>query len=60
MCAVGFDSIHAEPSTVVYLSVFDIPAGTIEAMSEVAVMLYKEYIVSTGAAHLVMLKRTFT
>ena len=29
-------SIHAEPSTVVYLSVLDIHADTIEAMSEVA------------------------
>jgi hypothetical protein len=36
MCAVKFDSIHAETSTVVYLSVLDIHADTIEAMSEVA------------------------
>ena len=36
-----------------YLSVLDIHADTIEAMSEVAEMLYKKYIVTTGAEHLV-------
>ena len=54
MCAVNYSSIHAEPATVVYLSVLDIHADTVEAMSEVAAMLYKEYIVTTGAAHLVV------
>ena len=54
MCAVNSGSISAEPSTVVYLSVLDIHADTVEAMSEVAAMLYKEYIVTTGAAHLVV------
>ena len=46
--------ICAEPARVVYLSVLDIHADTIEAMSEVATMLYKEYIVNTGAEHLVV------
>ena len=54
MCAMKSSSIHAEPTTVVYLSVLDIHADTVEAMSEVAAMLYKEYIVTTGAAHLVV------
>ena len=47
-------SIHAEPSTVVYLSVLDVHADTIEAMSEEAAMLYKQYILTTGAEHLVV------
>ena len=46
--------ICAVPARVVYLSVLDIHADTIEAMSEVATMLYKEYIVNTGAEHLVV------
>ena len=54
MCAVNSESMHAEPASVVYLSVLDIPADTVEAMSEVAAMLYKEYIVTTGAEHLVV------
>ncbi len=37
-----------------YLSIVDLHADTIEAMSEVAAMLYKEYIMSTGAQHLVV------
>ena len=37
-----------------YLSVLDIHADTIEAMSEVAAMLYKQYILTTGAKHLVV------
>ena len=32
-----------------YLSIVDMHADTIEAMSEVAAMLYKEYIATTGA-----------
>ena len=54
MCAINSGSMHAEPYTVVYLSVLDILADTVEAMSQVAAMLYKEYIVTTGAAHLVV------
>ena len=54
MCAVNYGSIHAEPSTVVYLSVVDVHADTIEAMSEVAEMLYQQYILTTGAKHLVV------
>ena len=54
MCAVNSESMHAEPASVVYLSVLDIHADTVEAMSEVAAMLYKEYIVTTGAEHLVV------
>ena len=53
MCALN-SGLCAEPCTVVYLSVLDIHADTVEAMSEVAAMLYKEYIVITGAAHLVV------
>ena len=54
MCAVNSGSIHAEPSTVVYLSVLDVHADTIEAMSEVAAMLYQQYILPTWAEHLVV------
>ena len=54
MCAVRSEIMHAEPASVVYLSVLDIHADTVEAMSEVAAMLYKEYIVITGAEHLVV------
>ena len=54
ICAVHSCNIHAEPATVVYLSVLDIHADTIESMSEVVAMLYKEYIVNTGAEHLVV------
>ena len=50
MCAINYGSMHAEPSTVVYLSVLDIHADTVEAMSQVAAMLYKEYIVTIGAS----------
>ncbi len=48
------EGIHTEPAVVVYLSIVDLHADTIEAMSEVAAMLYKEYIASTGAQHLVV------
>ena len=54
ICAVNSTSIHAEPSTVVYLSVLDIHADTIEAMSEAAAMLHKKYIITTGAEHLMV------
>ena len=54
MCAMTSSSIHAEFATVVYLSVLDIHADTVEATSEVAAMLYKEYVVTTGAAHIVV------
>ncbi len=41
--------IHAEPSVVVYLSILDIHPDTLEAMSEVAAMLHKEYLQNTTA-----------
>ena len=37
-----------------YLSIVDMHADTVEAMSEVAALLYKEYIASSGARHLVV------
>ena len=46
--------MHAEPAVIVYLSIVDMHADTLEAMSEVAVMLYKEYLVSTGAQYLIV------
>ena len=50
------EGIHTKPAVVVYmyLSIVDMHADTIEAMSEVAAMLYKEYIATTGAQHLVV------
>ena len=45
------EGIHTEPAVVVYLSIVDMHADTVEAMSEVAAMLYKEYIASSGAQH---------
>ena len=38
----------------VYLPIVDLHAETMEAMSEVAAMLYREYIASTGAQYLVV------
>ena len=38
----------------VYLSILDIHADTLEAMSEVAAMLHKEYLQNTTARHLVV------
>ena len=46
--------IHTVQATVVYLSIIDMHADTIEAMSEVASMLYKEYIETTSAKHLIV------
>ena len=51
MCAINSGSMYAETSTFVYLSVLDIHADTVEAMSQVAAMLYKEYIVTTQEQH---------
>ena len=48
----GHDQI--KPALVVYLPIIDIHADTIEAMSEVAAMLYTEYIATTGAQHLLV------
>ena len=53
MAAVDGD-VHTEPAVVVYLSIVDMHADTIAAMSEGAAMLYKEYIATTGAQHLVV------
>ena len=44
-------SIQPEPAVVLYPSIIDMHADT---MSEVAAMLYKEYISRTGAQHLVV------
>ena len=44
---IAGDSVHAEPADIVYLSIVDMNADTIEAMSEVAAMLHKEYIHSS-------------
>lgn len=46
--------IHAEPAVVLYLSIVDMHGDTIEAMSEVAAMLYKEYIATTGVQYLIV------
>ena len=57
------ESIHTEPAVVVCLSIVDMHADTVEAMSEIAAMLYKEYITSSETRHLVllvMLERTFS
>lgn len=40
-----------------YLSIADMHADTIEGMSEVAAMLYKEYIVTTGTQYLIVALR---
>ena len=53
IAALEGNGIHTEQAVVVYLSIVDMNADTIEAMSEVAAMLYKEYIASTGAQYLV-------
>ena len=52
VAALQGGDIHAEPAVVLYLSIVDMHADTTEAMSEVAAMLYKEYIVTTGAQYL--------
>ena len=49
VAALQGSDIHAEPAVVLYLSIVDMHA---EAMSEVAAMLYKEYIATTGAQYL--------
>ena len=54
IAAKEMEGIHTEPAVVVYLSIVDMHADTVEAMSEVAAMLYKEYIASSGAQHLVI------
>ena len=54
IAALEGDGIHTEQAVVVYLSIVDMNSDTIEAMSEVAAMLYKEYIASTGAQYLVV------
>lgn len=54
IAAMVGENIHSELSVVVYFPIVDMHADTIEAMSEVAAMLYKEYIASTGAQHLVV------
>ena len=48
------EGIHTGPAVVVYLSIVDMHADTVEAMSEVATMLYKGYIASSAAQHLVI------
>lgn len=53
LAAMKEDS-HAEPSLVIYLSILDIHADTLEAMSEVAAMLHKEYLQNSMAKHLVV------
>lgn len=54
IAAMVGENIHSELSVVVYFPIVDMHADTIEAMSEVAAMLYKEYTASTGAQHLVV------
>ena len=54
IAALWGDSVHAEPADIVYLSIVDMNADTIEAMSEVAAMLHKEYIATTGAQYLIV------
>ena len=46
--------LSEEPSNVVYLSIVDMHADSLEAMAEVATMLYKEYVVNTTVKHLVV------
>ena len=52
--AIGRYDIISEPSSVVYLSIVDMHADTIEAMSEVSSMLYNEYIEHTGIRSLIV------
>ena len=54
IAAKEMEGIHTEPAVVVYLSIVDMHADTVEAMSEVAALLYKQYIASSGARHLVV------
>lgn len=54
IAAKEMEGIHTEPAVVVYLSIVDMHADTVEAMSEVAALLYKEYLASSGAQHLVV------
>ena len=48
------DMIISEPSSVVYLSIVDMHADTIKAMSKVSSMLYNEYIEHTGVSSLIV------
>lgn len=45
---------ESEPAVVQYLSIVDLHADSVEAMSEVDTMLYREYICTTGAQHLIV------
>ena len=61
-CSFSGHVFVTEPAVVVCLSIVDMHADTVEAMSEIAAMLYKEYITSSETRHLVllvMLERTF-
>ena len=72
LCPVLFDfkqhiaamnsHIHTEQATVVYLPIIDMHADTLEAMSEVPSMIYKEYIETTSAKNLIVAgdAKTFT
>ena len=44
LSTIGRYDIISEPSSVTYLSIVDMHADTIEAMSKVSSMLYNEYI----------------
>ncbi len=46
--------IPTKQSVVVYLSIIDMNTDTLEAMSEVAAMLHKEYLKYAPAKHLVV------
>ena len=48
------NSEHMEASTVTYLSIIDMHADTLEVMSQVASVLYREYIDTTSAQHLIV------
>ena len=54
VAALQGSDIYAEPAVVLYLSIVDMHADTIEAMSEVAAMLYQEYIAKIGARYLIV------
>ena len=54
VCFILTQNLRIEPAKVAYLPTVDMHVDTVEAMSEVASILHKEYIATTGASHLII------
>ena len=54
LAALEKNDTHTEAATIVYLSIIDMHADTIEAMSKVVNMLYTQYILKTGVKYLLV------